>query len=467
MKSTLAAQLFAVLTEKEVLRFGKFLQSPYFNRRSDVVALYRCMGNLHMESGKEAIFAHVYPAQSFDRAKFNHLLTFFAERLEQFFACEELQQDRFQNRLLRCRAFHQRGLLTHFDENARELARDHTAAPFRNAGWWLLEYQLQNEVFARQVLHQRGGSGHAQNVSAATQALTTFFLLENMRWSATARSLESLSRDVQLPVPLSMESQQLAAQTQAEENPALALTYAGLQALTNPDDEVAYTRLKWLLRAHVGLFPPTEARDLYMTAINCAIRRHNRGERRYTREAFDLYREALAAQLLTDNGLLPKYTFINLLNLAQLIGEHAWALDFLEQGRTLLPPADRENTYRYARAGYHFRRSEYPEVLALLREVDFSDAFIHLDARKMLIRSYYELGEWSVLASLLDSFKAYLRRQKDLGYHRASYLNLVKFTQKVMRVAGKRAAVRQQVAAQIQATEAVAEREWLLEKLVG
>ena len=480
MKSTLAGQLFVVLTTKEVVRFGKFLQSPYFNRRSDVLALFHLLAR-HVSAGlaaepagtqsastqltKTAIFAQVYPDQAFDRVRFNHLLTFFTERLEHFLACEELEQDHFQHHLLRCRAFRQRGLLSHFDDNVRELARDHAAAPYRNAGWWLFEYQLQNELFARQVLHQRGGSQHAPRVFAATQALSNFFLLENMRWSATARSIESLSGDAQLPVPLAAEIHRVAADTTETDNPALALTYAGLQALSNPDDEPAFTRLKLLLRAHIGLFPPNEARDLYMTAINCAIRRHNRGGSAYTREAFDLYREALTAQLLTDNGLLPKYTFINLLNLAQLVGEHAWARDFLEQGRELLPLNDRDNTYRYARAGYYFRRSEYPEVLALLREVDFSDAFIHLDARKMMIRSYYELGEWTALASLLDSFKAYLRRQKDLGYHRDSYLNLVKFTQKVIRVADKRAGARRKLALQIQAVEALAEREWLLEKL--
>ena len=104
-------------------------------------------------------------------------------------------------------------------------------------------------------------------------------------------------------------------------------------------------------------------------------------------------------------------------------------------------------------------------MLELLRTVEFSEVFINLDVRRMLLKGYYELGEWSVLTSLLDSFKAYLRRQKDLGYHRESYLNLVKFTQKVMRVADKRVAARRQLAAQIQAVEAVAEREWLLEKL--
>lgn len=463
MKNTLVSQLWAVLSEKEMVRFGKFLRSPYFNRRKDVVAMYellRSAGRPELENwSKTAVWEKLFPGQPFDRVRFNYLINFFAERLEQFFAEEELQADRFQNRLLRCRAFRQRGLGAHFDANARELARNHAASPYRNAGWWLFEYQLQNEMFARLVMQRRSGP---TNLAAATEALSNFFLLENLRWSATARSFESLAREAQAPVPMAPEALHAAA---GSDNPALALTHAALCAQAEPENEAQFQRLKTLLHAHVGLFPPAEGRDLYMTAINFAIRRHNRGERTYTREAFELYREALDAGLLTENGLLPKYTFINLLNLAQLVGEHSWARDFLARGRELLPPGERENTWRYAQAGYHFRRSEYQPVLVLLRAVDFSEIFIQLDARKMLIRSYYELGEWPALASLLDSFKAYLRRQKDLGYHRESYLNFVKFTQQLMKTAGKKAGPRRQLAARIRAAGAVAEQDWLLEKL--
>ncbi len=462
MKTTVSAQIFNTLTEKEVERFGKFLRSPYFNRRTDVLALYQVMKSAARTGwdrwSKEGVWDRLFPDRPYDRVQFNYLINFMAERLEQFLVAEELQADRFQHRLLRCRVFRQRGLAAHFDTNAYELARDHAASPLRNAGWWLFEYQLQNEMFSRLVMQRRSGP---TNLAAATEALANFFLLENLRWSATARSFESLAREAQAPVPLAAEALLAASES---DNPALALAHAALSAQADAENEGQFQRLKTLLHTQVRLFPPTEARDFYMTAINFAIRRHNRGEREYTREAFELYREALDAGLLTENGLLPKYTFVNILNLAQLIGEHAWARDFLDRGRALLAPGERENTWRYALAGYHFRRSEYQPVLELLRAVEFSEIFIQLDARKMLIRSYYELGEWPALASLLDSFKAYLRRQKDLGYHRESYLNFVKFTHRLMKVAGQKKAQRRQLAASIQSAGAVAEREWLLEK---
>lgn len=465
MRDTVAYTLFSVLNSKEKVRFSKFLASPYFSRRDDVLQLFHFFNreskNESPEWTRENAWAQLFPGRPYERVQLNHLLNFFAERLEQFLAAEELLADRFQHGLLRCRAFRKRGLLTHFDTNTRTLAREHSAAPHRNAGWWLFEYQLQNEVFAREALRRRGGGA---NLTQATGALANFFLLENMRWTATARAQASLTRAQPAPIPLAAETERIAANTPESANPALALVYAGVQALAEPDNAEHFQHLKTLLHRHVGLFPAAEARDLYMAAINFAIRRHNRGERAYTREAFDLYREALENAILLENGQLPKYTFINILNLAQLLGEHSWSRDFLERGHTLLPPAERDNTYRYGLAGYHFRRSEYEAVLSLLRAVEFSDVFIHLDARKMLLRSYYELGEWPALASLLDSFNAYLRRQKALGYHRDSYLNLVKFTQKLMKTFGASPAVRKRLAARIRAAGAVAEREWLLEK---
>ncbi|MCC6283670.1 MAG: hypothetical protein IT262_23900 [Saprospiraceae bacterium] len=467
MKDTLALHLFQSLSAKEVLRFGKFLQSPYFNHRTDVQALFRVLAQ-NVASGtsaapeKKEVFAIVYPEKSWDRLQFNYLAGFFVELLEQFMACEDLLSDRLQNRLFRCRAFRKRGLSRHFEKNAAELQRQHHVAPHRNAGFWLFEYQLQNEIFSHQVL-QSGGK--QTNLAAVTEGLTNFYLLEHLKWAGATRSLQSYSRQALPPLPLSEAVLATVEAVDEHKNPALSLMHAGLTALREPENEENFSRLKTLLRTHRDLFPSAERRDLYMTAINFAIRRHNRGERPYTLEAFELYREALELGILHENGLLPKHTYINVQNLAQLTGAHDWALHFLESSREALPPAERDNIYRYALAGFHFRHSDYREVLELLREVEFSDIFIQLDARKMLLRSYFELGEWLSLASLLDSFKAFLLRQKNLGYHRESYLSLVKFTKKLAKTVHASRSKRTALARHISLSEAVAEREWLLEKL--
>jgi len=466
MKDTISMLLFQALSPAERLKFGKFLHSPYFNHRSDVKVLYQILQETAEEERhalkKEAVFVRVYPDKPYDRQQCNLLLNWFSERLEQFLACQELLDDRLQNRLLRCRAFRKRGLGKHFEENVHELERAHLNEPYRNAGFWLFEYQVQNEIFSYQIVQRRSGQ---TNLLAVTGALTNFYLLENLKWSGTTHSLEILAREPLPPVPMASEALEAVANIEEAVNPALALMHAGYLALQNPDDEAQFQRLKHLLRSHVHLFPPAESRDLYMTAINFAIRQNNRGQRAYTAEAFELYREALEKDILLESGQLAIYTYINILNLAQLNGENDWALQFLHRYRNFLPAAERENGFRYALASYHFRRSEYRQVLELLREVEFSEVFVHLDARKMLLRSYFELQEWLSLASLLDSFKAYVRRQKELGYHRDSYLNLIRFTKKLARPEGLKKARAGALAHKIRETKLVAERDWLLGKL--
>jgi hypothetical protein len=85
----------------------------------------------------------------------------------------------------------------------------------------------------------------------------------------------------------------------------------------------------------------------------------------------------------------------------------------------------------------------------------------------MLLRSYYELGEWEALESLLQSFGAYLRRQKNLGYHRTVNENLILFTKKLLELDRSDANAVAALRRQIDATPDLAERAWLLAEIGG
>lgn len=466
MHATFLLQIFQAIPPAEQPAMRKFLQSPFFNSRADVLVLFDLLVREQRRAAlttwpKEEVFAQIFPGQAYHNLTLNHLFAYLTERLEQYLALVEMQRDGLAERLYRVRAFRRRGLTQLFERDTQLLEKEHAASPHRHAGWHLFHYQLQNEIFSQRIIQRRDG---ATNLQGTVDALGQFFLLENLRWACTAHALRSLGSPTDYRLPLIETAKEAAALATADQ-PALALLGYSLRALQNPDDVAAFREATALLTKYPDLFPPAESRDLYMAAINFCIRRQNRGERDYAQTALNLYRAALARGILLENGVLPKYTYNNIHLLAQVTGERDWAYTFLEQYRNYLPLADRDNIFRYNLAIFHYRAGEHSRVLELLRTVEFSEVFINLDVRRMLLKGYYELGEWPVLASLLDSFKAYLRRQKDLGYHRESYLNLVKFTQKVMRVADKRVAARRQLATQIQAVKAVAEREWLLEKL--
>ncbi len=135
-----------------------------------------------------------------------------------------------------------------------------------------------------------------------------------------------------------------------------------------------------------------------------------------------------------------------------------------ENGGFLPSEQEQDNTYRHNLATLFFKKKQYAKVLETLQGVHFTDVLHNLDDRRLLLCSYYELGEFAALESLLDSFAIWLRRAKNLGYHRELYANLVKFTRRLLEHKSQ-PAMREKLRQDILATQAVAAREWLLEKV--
>lgn len=465
MQHSFLYQVFQGVAPEEFSRLRKFLQSPVHNRRSDVVRLFDWLVAQRQQVSpvwdKQSAFRAVFPGEIYDADQFNLTMRYLLDLIEHFLAYEEWRSDEQQYRLSLMRALRRRELGAHFERNAHRLVQQQRARTERHAGYHLLEYQMQNEIFEYRVVSQRNWQ---DNLPAIVDALGQFFVLENLRWSGMIAALR-LRSDKELPeAPLADAVRHYA--EQPERPQSLVLQYFSAQIMAEPDNEAAFSALCALLPQSTELFPPSQSRDLYMTAINFCIRRQNKGERDYTHRALNLYRQALEKGILLENGMLPKYTYHNINALAHLAGEGAWAEQFLETARELLAPAVRDNSYRYNLAICFFRKGDYFRTLDLLRSVESNEIFVQLDIRRMLLRVYFELGEWMALDSLLTSFKAYLLRKKDLGYHREIYLNLIKFTKKLLQHYQSNQAKRNALIQKIKQTPQIAERDWLLEKLL-
>jgi hypothetical protein len=178
-----------------------------------------------------------------------------------------------------------------------------------------------------------------------------------------------------------------------------------------------------------------------------------------------LYKTGLERDILLENGELSRFTYNNVLLSAIALQEWDWALDFLEQQRPKLSLRERENAYRYNLAVYWFRRPDFDKVMEILRSVEFRDPLYNLDARRMLLRIYFEKAEWLALDSHLESFEMYLNRHRNIGYHRDLNKNLILFTKKIIKLVQIGEGSRVRIKAQILEAKYVAERAWLLEKL--
>jgi hypothetical protein len=89
----------------------------------------------------------------------------------------------------------------------------------------------------------------------------------------------------------------------------------------------------------------------------------------------------------------------------------------------------------------------------------------NLAIKTIALKTYFELGEIDLLESHMDAMQNYIRRKKDIGYHRELYSNLIYFTRQVLERAAKGKAERKALLEEITLAKGVAEKEWLISQL--
>jgi outer membrane protein assembly factor BamD (BamD/ComL family) len=109
------------------------------------------------------------------------------------------------------------------------------------------------------------------------------------------------------------------------------------------------------------------------------------------------------------------------------LGSFDWVDYFIKTYSKKIAPAHRETMSSYCRARLAYGQKNYQEAVSLLQKADYNDLLLHLAAKTILMKIYFETDENRLLDALLDSMTNFLRRKKIIGYHRENYLNIVKY----------------------------------------
>lgn len=466
MADSLLTRTLKQLSRKERTALVEFTRCGCFNRREEVSRLCAYLAeNIDNPDRKaldpSSLFTAAFPSQVFNNAALRHTMSYLLSVLRQYLAWAEWQSDMAEQRRYLLSALRNRNLdvLLEKELNRAESALENPET--QDAGFYFQRYRMQQERLEKTARHERSAR---INLQPLPDELTVFYLAEMLRHACSALSHQAIAGQ-EYRFNLLEKLLELAETEGLLDVPVIAMYYQAYQMLRAPEASAPLERLKTLLLEHENRFSQKEMRGLYLLAINGCIRRMNSGRREYIREAFDLYRAALERDFLTENGVLSGFTYKNIIRIGAALEEHSWTEQFLEDYRTALLPRERDNLYRYNRAFLYFHQQDYARAMPLLQQVELEDTLNNLDARRMLLRSYFELGEWAALESLLQSFGAYLRRQKNLGYHRQTNERLLYFTRRLMELdRGQRQAV-EALRVELEATTELAERSWLLSQV--
>lgn len=463
MTDTPLLQILRVLPPAALRALDKYVQSPYLVTHAGVVQLYQYLRpRLQAAPAGELEKNTVARALGEIPARLPHLASYLLEAVEQFLALEAWRGRPHESHALTVEQFRR----LHLDEAAitmlRYARRRLEADPLRGAEHHRTSYRLHLEALQ---LSQQQGRARALPLQELSDAQDVAFICEKLKTGCLLSSHQAIARQGYDKGMLDSVLQFLEGHRYLD-IPAVAAYYHGYFAqLGDAGSDDHFRRLKTVLQDHAGHFSLAETHDLYLLAINFCIRRINQAEEVYFRDVFDLYQSGLQHGALLEDGTLSRWTYTNIALTALQLREFDWARQFLEAYTPLLPPGHREGAFHFNMARYHYKLGLHRDAMQHLLRMDYDDVLHNLAGKTLLCIIYYELDEFDALDNQLDSLRAFVRRKKMLGYHRANYTALIDFMRRLTTLNHNDSAAILALRQRVEAAPNLPEREWFLRQL--
>lgn len=466
MQQTQVWQIISALSASAIRDLAQMTESPFFNQRDDVQALFRFLRK-SAAAGRTPLradaFAAVFPGKAYDGGRMRLILHFLTELVRDYLVWQQISEEKGQKELMLAKAL-RRHSLDHLAQSVLQNATTELNKPGQLSDPETLERRFHIHAAS---LRQAQGTARTQdlNLQGLSDQLEESFVLRKMKLSCELLSHRAVFRTDYHFGMLDAVLERVRNEPALFGKPDLRLYYHCCQALLHPADTVHFHNMKPLLMEVENIFQPEECRDIMLLALNFCIRKLNDGDEQFAHEGLELYKNALKKGYLLEKGELSRFTFRNVVGMGLKIKAYDWVEQFITTYSEHIAPAHRESMVSFNRARLEYSRRRYPEAMLLLQKADYNDLLLHLAAKTLLLKIYFEAGELRLLDALLDSMTIFLRRKKIMGYHKTNYRNIARHIQKLTMLNLRDPAAVQAFRRQIESEEHLTEREWFLAQL--
>ena len=459
MKNSKLIELLKTFDANEWRQFEAFVASPYFNSNENLIQLGAFLGKYAPDFSsaaltKEKAYQAVFPGIPFDARQMGYLMNYMIQLAEEFISIQHYRGQSLQVKVDILAEYSRRELEKHYNFLYRKTKEELDVA-MSDLNQFEYQYSLA-KVASQHFIRQRVRS-FDPTLQNAVNALDDFYFLQKLRFS-----IEMLNRQaiVSTNYELSfIDEVQGYLSAQKERLPLIDIYLHIYLSLANDSDE-RFAKLIQLIELHSEHIEEAEKRLIYLYAINFCARKIRQGKDEYVPIVLNLYLRGIRDRSLFEDEYLSHWTYTNVVKLFLRQKEFEQAEAFIKMYSDNLSPQSREDALHFNLAELYYQKEEYGEVLSHLSQLNFSDLFYHMGSRTVLIKTYYESEEIESLLSLLASFSNFLRRNKKIAPGlKKTYLNFCNLLFNILKNNPKK---RDRIKEEIQRTQPLAERSWLL-----
>jgi len=465
------SKLYAILEhfdKYEQNRCRKYIQSPYFNRSEELLELFDILiAVINGENGvnleKEYLWERIQAGKEYDDIRFRKYCSDLLKLIEGYLAQQAYEENPLHQATYLMEAIGKRKIKKLNSTAIRTSRRLSSQQKYKPSSYYFYQYEVEKNLY--QLTDSDLKRSKRNNVEEIANNLDRFYIAEKLRYYCLVLMQQFyISQEYEILLIEEIISQ--IQKYRFNDIPPIAVYYQIYLTLAESGNEKHYFELIKVLKQYGTQFPPDEAYNIYTYALNYCIGKVNKGQHHFLEEYFKLYQELLENEIIFIDNELSPWDFRNIVFAALRLGKYEWAEQFINDYSEMLPEAFKENAVTFNLAQVFFYQKKYDKVIEQLQNVEYDDVSYNLNSKTMLLATYYETDEIEPLDSLLESFRAYLNRHKDIPANkRRRYLNLIKFTKKISRlIPGDQKAI-EKVKSEIESTKGIVSLNWLKEKI--
>ena len=464
-------QAIIQLNGHELNRLHRFILSPYFNRNDATIHLFEWIKedlkqDKKEDVPKEELWVNCFgKTEKFDDGRFRKLQSDLLKLIEEFYAQEQFEANPIHKAKYLLEAIYNRDLKdlkTGSLKTAKRFAEDQLLKP---SSYYFYKYEIEQSTFIlNRFLTERSLKS---NIEEIAKNLDRFYLAEKLRYYCTILDHQNLV-DIDYEMLFIDEIIAHVKSNDYNDTPPIVIYYQILLCYKEPHNREHFDRIKLLINQHIHLFPEIEVAEILDSALNYCIKQTNRGNTDFILEAFKLYQDWLPRNLLLVQGKLTPFHFKNIVFAGLRLNEFDWVEKFIHEYSPYLDESHRYNAITSNLAQLYFYKKDFKKVIQHLSLVKYDDITYNLHTKILLMASYYELDEIEALGSLLDAFRIFLSRNKDINAARRKYhLNTINIVRKLTKIVAGDTKQIEKLITEVENTDGVVSKNWILEKLAA
>lgn len=466
MKTSKLIQLFSKISIEELPNLTKFINSPFFNCNKDVKKLYEVLKKQHPLFIEKKVNYELVCYKVFKHNKIQKLryaMTDLTKLIEKYITYKVFEEDKQNYSSCLLKALDNRNINRQFELSIQKILTELKSSPIKDADFYYNQ-SILNEISFNHTLKTQNRSidSELQNL---VDNIDINFLSKKLKYSCEVINRMNIL-NIKYDINFLNHTLDYLSNNKFEAVPSINIYYKILLTLKESSNKNHYINAKQQIKKHIRCFKKEEQNDLYGYLQNYCIKKINAGEIDYLNELFSNYEDMLNHKIIIKNNKIAQFDFKNIVTVALRLNKHQWTENFINTYKGYLDDLAKENAVQYNMARVHFFTKRYKLCLRHLLSVEFTDVYYHLDSKALLLKTYYEIDDTESCLSLINTFKTYIKRNKQISdFQKTTYNNFIKYIAYFVQLKLGKKIDLQKIEKELNQTQ-IADKGWINEKLM-